>query len=369
MSAIYQPTSINPEALQRGIDNLLITCVNVKQGESVLLVKEPDGLPMYSSTICDLVAARVDELGAHASIEAYELITEPSNFPLELTMAMERVDHTIFMSRIGDYSRFSPFTGRSTKTQCYALDEQMLASHYAGACYQLMTHLLKKFEAELMAAKDWQFTCELGTDLRGQFNWLSQAGGEDDEFSLELFPVTNFKPIPCDTANGTVALSRWLMPGGVAKVQPAELLMDEVVQAKVSNGVIDHFTGSGKSVCAVNQHYDFVAETLGINRNRVHSWHAGLNPHTFFNGDISTDLERWEGISFASPRYLHVHTCGDWAPCEVTWSVFNPTVIIDGQTYWENGQFVWYQREDNLALIKEVAGAECLLEMSSCIQV
>ena len=39
-------------------------------------------------------------------------------------------------------------------------------------------------------------------------------GGSDDEFSLSLFPVTTFKPVPCDTANGTVALSRWLVPDG-----------------------------------------------------------------------------------------------------------------------------------------------------------
>ena len=48
---------------------------------------------------------------------------------------------------------------------------------------------------------------------------------------------------------------------------------------------------------------------------------------------------------------------------------FNPTVKIDGETYWENGQFVWYQREDNRALIEEVAGGECLLELSRCIRV
>ena len=369
MSVLNQPASIDPAALQRGIDNLLLTCVNLKHGESVLLVKEPDELPLYSSTICDLVAARVGELGGQATIEVYELITEAGNFPLELTLAIQRVDHTIFMSRIGDYSRFSPFSGRSTKTQCYALNEQMLVSHYAGTCYQLMTQLLKKFEAELMAAKEWQFSCALGTDLRGQFDWPSQAGGHDDDFSLELFPVTTFKPVPCNTANGIVALSRWLMPGSVAKVKPSHLDMDEVVMVKVNDGVIDHFEGSDEAVSAVNQHYDFVAETLGINRNRVHSWHAGLNPHTFFDGDMVTELERWEGTSFASPRYLHVHTCGDVPPGEITWSVFNPTVIIDGETYWENGQFVWYQREDNLALIREVAGAECLLEISRCIQV
>jgi len=314
MSALNPTTDIDSNALIRGIDNLLLTCVGLRTGESLLLVKEPE----------------------HENI---------------------------------DYSRFVPIKGRSTKTQCYALDTQMFASHYAGVCYKLMTQLYKKFEHELMSAKHWEFSCALGTDLRGDFCWPSQQGGQDDDFSLQLFPVTTFKPIPCDNAHGHVALSRWLMPGGVAKVNPSHLHFDGVVLAKVDAGELKGFEGPAAVVQQLNEHCDFVAMSLNMNRNRIHSWHAGLNPHTFFDGSMTADLMRWENISFASPRYLHVHTCGDLPPGEITWSVFNPTVIIDGETYWENGQFVWYQREDNRALIAEAAGAECLLELSNTIQV
>ena len=362
-------STIDKGALTRGIDNLLLTCVGLKAGESILLVQEPDSEKMYLPEVAKVVATRAGELGAQATVQTYKLITEPGKFPDTLIDAMNQTDHTIFMSRIGDYSRFVPFSGRSTKTQCYALDTKMLASHYAGACYQLMTQLHQKLEAELMTAKHWQLGCALGTDLSGDFSWPSQQGGKDDDFSLELFPVTTFKPVPCDNASGQVALSRWLMPGGVAKVQPSHISFDGVVMAEVSEGELIRFAGPATAVKQLNDHCDFVASTLNINRNRVHSWHAGLNPHTFFDDCMTNDLERWEGISFASPRYLHVHTCGDVPPGEITWSVFNPTVVIDGETYWENGQCVWYQREDNKALIAEVVGAECLLELSSCIKV
>ena len=369
MSFMNPVTDIDQVALTRGIDNLLLTCVGLAAGQSLLLVQEPEDEKIYRSEVVEMIAVRARELGAQTTTQIYELITEPGHFPNALVNAMEQADHTVFMSRIGDHSRFIPLSGRSTKTQCYALDAHMLASHYAGACYKLMTQLHRKFEAELMAAKHWNISCALGTDLSGDFSWRSQQGGEDDDFSLQLFPVTTFKPVSCDNANGNVALSRWLMPGGVAKVEPAFLSFDGVVMATVEAGELTNFEGPEAAAKQLNDHSDHVANTLNINRNRVHSWHAGLNPHTFFDDCIVNDLKRWEGISFASPRYLHIHTCGDVPPAEITWSVFNPTVVIDGDTSWENGQFVWYQREDNRALIAQVAGAECLLELSSCIKV
>jgi hypothetical protein len=216
-------------------------------------------------------------------------------------------------------------------------------------------------------AKEWRITCSLGTDIKGSFCWPSARGGKDNEFTLSLFPVNTFKPVPCDTANGKVAVSRWLMPGGAAKVEPATLGFEGVVIVDVSDGTIGTMDGPPESVRAVIDHYNFVAEALNVRRDRVHSWHAGVNPQTWFCGRIDDDLERWGAISFASPRYLHFHTCGDTPPGEVAWSVFNPTVRIDGEIYWENGEFVWLKRRSNLSLIAQYPGADCLLEESADI--
>ena len=127
--------------------------------------------------------------------------------------------------------------------------------------------------------------------------------------------------------------------------------------------------GPHESVKAVTDHYDFLANALGVRRDRVHSWHAGLNPRTSFAAPIEDDLERWGAVSFASPRYLHFHTCGDTPPGEVAWSLFNPTVWIDDRIYWDKGQLVWLQRPDNRDLIALYPGADCLLEESADIGV
>lgn len=357
------------QALNRGMDNLLLTCMQLRPHEHVLIVTEPEQETLYSSTLGQRVARRIVELGASVTIITHPIVKQVADFSLELVANMQLAEHTLFLSRIGDYSRFLPFADQSRKTQCYALNEAMFASHYAGTCYQLMSKLHRKLETELMQAKTWHISCPLGSDLSGTFCWPSLQGKSDEDFSLHMFPVTGFKPIPCDTAYGKVALSRWLLPGSAPKVEPAYIDLADVALAEVTAG---QFTGIHSSTAtrkAINTHYDRVADTLGINRNRVHSWHAGLNPHTAFDGCMLTELERWESISFASPRYLHVHTCSDTAPGEISWSVFNPTVTIDGKIWWQDGQLVWYQRADNLQLINTVENGQCLLEPSQCIKV
>ena len=96
----------------------------------------------------------------------------------------------------------------------------------------------------------------------------------------------------------------------------------------------------------------------------VHSWHVGLNPHTFYAGNGPTMI--WSaGARCPSPvpRYLHFHTCGDYAPGEIAWSVFDPTVTVDGEVLWRDGRFVWLERADNAELIAGYPDAECLYEM------
>ena len=41
------------------------------------------------------------------------------------------------------------------------------------------------------------------------------------------------------------------------------------------------------------------------------------------------------------------------------------TFRVDGQIYWENGEFVWLRRQDNRELIARYPGAECLLERAA----
>ncbi|MGI9317578.1 MAG: hypothetical protein ACR2QW_09625 [bacterium] len=357
------------EPASAGADNLLLKCVGLKQGESVLLVLEPEGETLYEEAPGQIIEKRINALGAKATVIRPDLITDPKDFPDSVASKMERFEHTLFLSRLGDYCRFETMPGQGSKTLCYARTTEMLDAPFSRTCHQLLSTILKKLEQELMQARRWRIQCDLGTDIEGTFCWPSHNHGTDDEFSLGLFPVTTFKPVPCNTAQGKVAISRWLMPGAAAKVQPATVSFDEAVSVDVQDGMIRSINGPRASVKKVSDYYDFVSKALEINRNRVHSWHAGINPLTEFHGNIDDNLEAWGAISFASPRYLHFHTCGDVPPGEIAWSIFNPTVTIDDEIFWHNGQFSWLLREDNREILTRFEGGEILLQNSRDIGV
>jgi len=350
-----------------GALNLLVNCVGAQRGDRLLLVEEEPQACFYCPHLATYLESQAQALDLKVSRITAEHITDLTDFPTKVIEMMGHSDHTIFLNRIGDYSRFLALPGACSKTICYALDSASLASPFATVSHHLMSQLLARIEDEMQRAKAWRITCPLGTDISGTFCWPSAKGGRDDDFTLSLFPVTTFKPVPCDTANGSVKISRWLMPGGAAKVEPATLSFDGVVSVAVSNGMIDSVDGPPASVRAVTAHYDTVASALGVRRDRVHSWHTGVNPRTAFSGPIDGDIERWGAISFASPRYLHFHTCGDVPPGEIAWSLFNPSVWIDDQLYWDRGRFVWLERQDNRSLIARYPGADCVLEESADI--
>ena len=45
----------------------------------------------------------------------------------------------------------------------------------------------------------------------------------------------------------------------------------------------------------------------------------------------------WSNTMFVSPKYLHFHTCGNYAPGEICWMVANSTIKIDGKEIFEKG--------------------------------
>ena len=365
MSKISNQSDINQRAL-RGADNLLQQCIGIKPGQSVLMVSEPASEQCYEPELVDLLVNRIQQLGAKAVVES-PVVIQDSVIPESVAKVMADVDHTLFLSRMGDYARFASFTGEGSRTICYTRSIESLGAQFSITNFSLMQTLHQRMMSELMAAKQWRIRCDLGTNISGTFCWPSNNDGVDEDFSMTLFPVTTFKPVPCDTANGKVALSRWLAPGGAHRIPNGRLSFDGVCFAKVRDGELAGFDGPKELAQKMSDHYDYMSQTLSVSRNRIHSWHAGINPNTQFSNVVNDNLEAWEAISFASPRYLHFHTCGDNPPCEIAWSVFNPTVEIDGVTFWQDGELVWLQRDDNVRLIRQVEGAECLLNKSADI--
>ena len=354
--------------LQKGAQNLLLGCVGVKPGDEVLLVREDPGPGYYDAAAGDAVESEARRLGARVhSLWTAAPLAGPEQFPKVVAAAMEQVDHTIFFSRIGDQVRFSCLPGSCTCTMTYALDAGYLASDFCTLPHALMQEVLSRFEAELDRARDWRITCPQGTDVSGTIPPPAGDGQEITDFTLKLFPLGIFRPISCANMSGRVVLSNWLTATGSHGYEPQILLLDRPVAAVIEAGRIVDFEGDEALCTKVRDHYARVAEIFDIDPQVVHSWHVGIHPKTYYDGAARDNIDRWGNVMFGSPRYLHFHTCGDYAPGEIACSVIDTTVTLDGTPYWQDGRFVFLDREDVQALLAQFPGCERGFEMRTDI--
>jgi hypothetical protein len=163
--------------------------------------------------------------------------------------------------------------------------------------------------------------------------------GAEGDTSILRFPMSVFSPVPAHTFSGRVALAGFLTGTGSRYFDNYHLDFDGQVFAILEQGRLTGFEGDVSDVKKANAYYDRVSEVFGIERNFVHSWHAGIHPGCGYPWDINENPERWGGSAFGNPRILHFHTCGAYAPGEISWNVIDPTIIIDGVTVWDNGVF------------------------------
>ncbi len=66
--------------------------------------------------------------------------------------------------------------------------------------------------------------------------------------------------------------------------------------------------------------------------------------------------------AIGNPRILHFHTCGAYAPGEISWNVIDPTIMIDGVTYWERGVCHAERLPDGPAILDKYPCAAALFE-------
>jgi hypothetical protein len=105
-----------------------------------------------------------------------------------------------------------------------------------------------------------------------------------------------------------------------------------------------------------------VADLFKIEANVVHSWHAGAHLQAFYPLAAVSDINRWGSVAFANPRYAHFHTCGNYAPGEIAWSIFDATIELDGREYWSGGRFRFLERPDMLRLAAEYEATPAQME-------
>lgn len=322
-------------AVLAGARNLLADCAGMREGDTLLVLHEDPALGYYGPGMAEAMLEAAAGMGIRATARAIPFDPDVDAPPAELCRAMLAADRTLFLARMGDQLRFNAELAAVRPIVCYALDRAMLGSAFGLAPYRAFVELKACIDRALAAASTIRVTCPLGTDFSGPGVAFPAAAGD---VTVARFPMSVFTPAPAAAYRGRVAQAGFLVGTGSKYYQPYGAALRDVLFIDFDGNRITGFEGDAADVETARRHYAFVAGRFGIERDFVHSWHAGIHPGCAFAGEAGESLERWSGAAFGNPRLLHFHTCGDYAPGEICWNVVDPTVLVDGVAIWENGR-------------------------------
>ena len=325
-------SDISPE---RGARNLLENCAKAVAGDRLLIAYEPSDFGYFDADAVGVVTRAALSMGL--VVDAVDVGFNPGNPHLspKLLQRFEAADVILFLARLGDQLRFFDMPNGKKIIVSFALNKELFGSGFANGHHDAFLEIKSGINAVLDRASEVRITCPLGTDVRGRPEMNLEPDGDT---TILRFPMSVHTPTPAHSFSGRVAMT-FLTGTGSKYYDDYTIEFDEPVFAVMENGRLQHFEGAPKDVARAEAQYDRVSSLFGIDRDFVHSWHAGIHPGCSYPWDMRENWERWGGAAFGNPRVLHFHTCGAYAPGEISWNVFDPTIDIDGVRYWERGVF------------------------------
>ena len=317
-----------------GIENMLVRCAGMVEGERLLIVSEDPALGWYDDKIAAAVKSWAEQHGMPTQVMQVGGPTETIALPRPVTRAMAEQDQVVFFARTGDQDRFHGYSCKRPVIMSYITGTESMASHYASFDYQAFFDLRTSIDRAFQNAERIRVCCPLGTDLEGR---VIGDGGETQDVCVKRFPLGINAPIPAAGFRGRVALARFLVSTGSRHYEPSTLRFDDVVLADIEGNRIVGFDGTDTTVARIREHYAMVSNRFGIDQNFVHSWHVGIHPRCAFREGPWVDPDHWGNIIFQNPRILHFHTCGAYPPGEISWMIIDPTIELDGRRLWNRG--------------------------------
>ena len=320
--------------LEKGISNLLLNCAELKSGETLLLVHEDPALGWYDHEAAQAVLDTAKAMGCETTLLEVGAPGLAKN--QELLDQIDGHDSTIFFARVGDQDRFGDNNGKERSVMVYARDAANLSSPFGQVHHRAMIDLKQAVNDVVLGGKEVTITCPLGTRFSGSVPAVEREN--DADVTVKRFPLGVPQPVPAGGFSGQVALAHYLTPTGSKPYDPPNCRINGVVMVHVEMGRITGFEGPDEDVAAIEHHYDRISSHFGIDRNFIHSWHAGIHPGTGYPSSVHDDPDRWSNNVFTHPRFVHFHTCGAYAPGEICWMVLDPTIEVDGKALWQNGE-------------------------------
>lgn len=323
--------------LRLGAENLLITCAGLTAGDRLLVLREEPENTYYDQGIVYAVLETARALEIRTELRTVPFDPMGGAISADLIAAMKQADRTIFLSRTGDQIRFDASMAGIRPIMSYALDAQMLASGFGRADYTGFVALKDAVNALFAGASEIRVTCPLGTDFSGPGANYPPAGAAD--VSVTRFPMSVFAPVPASGFSGVVMQDGFLVGTGSKFYDPYGCDLREPLAVHFENTRLTHFSGHEMDVHCAQMHYEKVGQMFDLDPLTMHSWHAGIHPGCAYTMPAAKSFERWSGSAFGNPRLMHFHTCGHYAPGEISLNVLDPTISIDGVAVWKSGVF------------------------------
>lgn len=331
-----------------GARNLLQNCAGARAGDRVLLVGELGSDLYFDPRLCDAVAQIATDLGMKPEVVLAAPVADASSFPEHVRTAMAHADRTIFFSRLGDQIRFALPDSTVRAVMTYTLGLEYLAAPFASADFQEMKQMHDALLDLILNAREYRISGACGTDLRSRIKPGRTEAVSD--FAVELFPVMIFPPVNCFEMNGTLVLQHFVTSSSTRAYEDSTLVLTQPIVAHVENSRMVDFDGPAELISRLKAQLERAAALTGGDPYLINSWHTGINPNTFFDGDPYADLERWGTVAYGSPRYTHLHAAGI-DPGDVAFHLMDATIAFDDHVVWDSGRFVFLDRPEIQALM------------------
>lgn len=339
------------EKIEAGARNLLLNCAEVEPGQSILLVGEQSESAYFDPALCDDLAQVARKLGVESRVILAEPVADARQFPQSISDAMLAVDKTIFFSRLGDQVRFLETPGNSKKIMCYTLTRKHLGSPFASVSFKTMKKIHDLLTRKIIGSKNYRIESSDGTRLDSEIIHDPQSAKPAvTEFTLELFPVMIFPPVNFCNLNGQILLRDFLLSSSTREYSDSVLILNSPVMARIENSRFVDFEGDTREIEKVKQQFERAAKITGGDAYALNSWHTGINPYTFFDGDPYADLELWGTVTYGSPRYTHIHAAGN-DPGDISIQLFDASISFDDELFWDKGKFVFLDRPEVQSLL------------------
>jgi hypothetical protein len=323
--------------------------MRLQAGDRLLIVAEPSELGHYDPALTSFLAEQASALGANVTTTVLAPGRGPEDVPKSLFDAIEQATHTLFLNRVGDQLRFSPLPGPGRKAITYTLDLGYLGSAFGVAAYDALEELRRRVVDVLATSRRYTIRCPLGTSLSMHSETTFRSLADSTGFSVDNFPVMIVPPIPADTLSGQLVLTLALTSTGVHDYPDSIVPLPSPIRLQLDEGRIVGVQGEPQLAAAVDAHLDNVDTRFGGNGRRLGSWHAGINPFTYFLKPALENLDRWNGVAFGSPRYAHFHLCGA-LPGDICGQLFDATITFDDTVIWDRGRLAFLDDEANADL-------------------